>query len=229
MGTKRKRFSSNIESWKIRFEKARKLPPKIVLTILLRKLLHIIDDASTRIENLSANYPSSRQLEKSLRLSEPLQIFMERKFKSYPGFILSDDSQNAIVALLKAHHEDWVCSAVKRAEDVCHHKFGVLGKEIDFGKQINWHKDYVSGHEWPLVYYKKIKRINLEDNSDIKYPWELSRFHQGIFLGKAYALTKEEKYSKEFFSQFQQWVLKTLHIMALTGPAQWKLPYVRST
>ena len=53
--------------------------------------------------------------------------------------------------------------------------------------------------------YKKIKHINLNDSSDIKMPWELSRFHHFNTLGRAYWISGDEKYAKEFVNQLIDW------------------------
>lgn len=93
------------------------------------------------------------------------------------------------------------------AEKIMAHKFNFLGmKEIYLGKEIQWNKDYRSGFVWENKYYKKIKKVNLHNKADIKYPWELSRFQHFFTLGKAFWITGEEKYAMEFQSQILHWI-----------------------
>ena len=55
---------------------------------------------------------------------------------------------------------------------------------------IEWNKDYFTGFIWKNKYYKRIKLIDLNNNADVKVPWEISRFHYANNLGMAYNLTK---------------------------------------
>jgi len=45
-----------------------------------------------------------------------------------------------------------------------------------------------------------------DNGSDIKVPWELSRFQHLPTLGKAYWLTGDEKYAEEFVSEINNWI-----------------------
>jgi len=96
------------------------------------------------------------------------------------------------------------------ADSICVHNFNLLGsgkKQVDIqpGK-INWHKDFKSGVSWnPKILYTETEIIK-ERHSDIKTPWELSRFQHLPTLGKAYILTGDEKYSREFISEIEDWI-----------------------
>jgi hypothetical protein len=93
------------------------------------------------------------------------------------------------------------------ADQYCAHLFDVLGSgPLSLGETIDWHKDIKSGATWEPVHFKRIKEIELSDDSDIKVPWELSRFHQFTALGKAYFLTNDEKYAEEFIRQWEHWM-----------------------
>jgi uncharacterized heparinase superfamily protein len=95
------------------------------------------------------------------------------------------------------------------ADQYCAHLFDVLGSGLlPLGETIDWHKDIKSGVTWEPVHFKRIKEIELTDDSDIKVPWELSRFHQFTALGKAYFLTNDEKYAAEFIRQWEHWMEK---------------------
>jgi hypothetical protein len=85
------------------------------------------------------------------------------------------------------------------------HRWALLGfGELDFGKQINWHRDPLSGRSWPLEFHAD---INLwpNDDSDIRVLWELNRLGHFLTLGQAFALTRDERFAEEFFLQIESW------------------------
>ena len=75
---------------------------------------------------------------------------------------------------------------LKDANNILKHKFDLLGSGIvELGKNIKWNQDFKSGFVWENDFYKNIKIIDLDNNSDVKVPWELSRFQHLFSLGKA--------------------------------------------
>ena len=46
----------------------------------------------------------------------------------------------------------------------------------------------------------------MDDDSDVKVPWELSRCQHFVTLGKAYWYTGNEKYARELISQIESWI-----------------------
>lgn len=101
---------------------------------------------------------------------------------------------------------DVIQDTINEADAICDHKIRIFENRYYLGADINWHKDFVSGHEWPLDYHADIKIINLADTSDIRFPWELSRFYHAVTLGKAYWHTGDERYSDEFINQVRSWI-----------------------
>jgi hypothetical protein len=69
---------------------------------------------------------------------------------------------------------------------------------------LNWNRDPLSGRLWPLDYHANISLWH-DDGSDIRVLWELNRLGHLITLGRAYALTNEEKFAEEFFHQVDDW------------------------
>ena len=56
------------------------------------------------------------------------------------------------------------------------HRFDLLGSgPTDLGREIDWSKDFKTGRTWPL-HQSSLLRVAYEDGSDVKVPWELSRF-----------------------------------------------------
>ena len=87
------------------------------------------------------------------------------------------------------------------------HRFDLLGSgPLDLGAVIEWRRDFKSGHSWPLVHHTRLKLVDLAAGFDIKVPWECSRFHHGVWLAQAFALTGNEAYAREFAAQVSSWL-----------------------
>lgn len=98
---------------------------------------------------------------------------------------------------------------VYRADKACKHEFSLLGSgPTNLGNNINWQKDFISGYEWEIQKSKDILVVDLDNDADIKVPWELSRHQHFVTLGQAYLLTGNEKYANEFVVQASDWIEK---------------------
>src|ERR1051326_4688795 len=73
------------------------------------------------------------------------------------------------------------------------------GVEPSFGRVIEWRRDPFSNHVWPLDYHRDIDLIRT-DGSDVRVLWELNRLGHFLTLARAYSLTKDERYTEEFFA-----------------------------
>jgi hypothetical protein len=105
---------------------------------------------------------------------------------------------------------------IPAAEKIMQHEFYYLGKRIrpecdstptHKGYQlISWHYDPIAKVQHPNhVWYRHIRQ-HVKPGSDLKYPWELSRFQHLTQLGSAYNLSGDEKYTKEFVNQVCDWI-----------------------
>jgi len=89
---------------------------------------------------------------------------------------------------------------ISLADKIYENTFYLNGEEIDLGDIITWNKDYISGFQWKNDLLWRTDPFNTPIGVDIKNAWEVSRFHQGIALGKAFLLTDDEKYTGKFIS-----------------------------
>jgi uncharacterized heparinase superfamily protein len=93
------------------------------------------------------------------------------------------------------------------AQDVIENRFETLGSgKVHLGEKINWHQDFKSGKVWPMRILTGAEILDLGHPSDIKVPWELSRFHQVWWLGKAYWVTRGEQYAQKFSDLIEGWI-----------------------
>ena len=81
-----------------------------------------------------------------------------------------------------------------------------FGEKCFGAGEINWNHDPLSGFQWPRDYHADINLIR-NDGSDARVLWELNRLAHFITLGRAYALTKDCTFSREFFRQLAGWRL----------------------
>ncbi|MEP6570135.1 MAG: alginate lyase family protein [Acidobacteriota bacterium] len=139
----------------------------------------------------------------SLALSDLLNHFRGRSTPSFlPGFQKADSTAARQRELFPDETARLIQSAWTITRD---HRWPLLGYgEKEFGVEINWHCDPLSGRIWPLDYHGDIALWH-SDGSDIRVLWELNRFGHFITLGRAYALTKEEAFATEFFAQVEGW------------------------
>ncbi len=139
----------------------------------------------------------------NLSATDLLRHFHERTAPSFfPGF------EHSIVTAQR-HQDlfpDETGQLLESARAIINeHRWPLLGfGEQDFGREINWHRDLLSGRIWPLDYHADIPLWH-DDGSDIRVLWELNRLGHLITLGRAYALTKEEEIAVEFFAQLDSW------------------------
>ncbi|PDY18710.1 MULTISPECIES: alginate lyase family protein [Bacillus cereus group] len=95
------------------------------------------------------------------------------------------------------------------AEKICKRIFNLLGSgDIQFKDSFPWNIDFKTNFKWDNKYYKKIRVVDLNNNADVKFPWEFSRFQHVPTLGKAYWITGDERYAIEFKAQLQDWMKK---------------------
>jgi hypothetical protein len=109
----------------------------------------------------------------------------------------------------QAQFGDKVQTVIDDADTICRHEFNLLGSGIGcWGHPIDWHADPVSGYRWPKKYYFGLTSASKSSKgSDVKLPWELSRMQHLPTLGKAYRLTKDERYAREIVEQLSHWLI----------------------
>ncbi len=101
---------------------------------------------------------------------------------------------------------DGIDRIVLEADMVISHVFDLLGSgPIRLGRDINWFRDFKSGRIWPPAPHRETI-IDYEDDSDIKIIWELSRGYHLVALAKAFRLTGEPRYFREFQDQIKSWI-----------------------
>ncbi len=94
----------------------------------------------------------------------------------------------------------------ERADAVAAHRFDLLGSgPVELGDPIDWSADFKSGRRWPLRHIGRIRDFHF-DESDIKVPWELSRFQHLPLLAAAFRATGDRRYLDEIGAQLEHWI-----------------------
>jgi hypothetical protein len=110
------------------------------------------------------------------------------------------------VAAFERQLEDSRAELLAVAERVAGHTFDLLGSgPTDLGPKIDWALDFKSGRRWPLDHISRLPQV-YPDRSDIKVPWELSRFQHLPGLAAAYRLTGEQRWLDEIGAQLDDWI-----------------------
>jgi hypothetical protein len=93
------------------------------------------------------------------------------------------------------------------ADDLLAHRFDLLGSgPVTLGEEIDWHRDFKSDYRWPRDFYQDVVPTRLDDSSDAKVPWELSRSHHLLTLARAARLFEDERYATELERQLRSWL-----------------------
>lgn len=141
---------------------------------------------------------------KNISEAELLEHFRSRQAPAFlPGFSAPpDDMADCQRALFPEETEALIATARRISEGHCWPLLG-FGEKC-FTEEINWRRDPLSGYEWPLSFHADIA-FSRGDGSDVRVLWELNRFNHFLTLARAYAVTKDESLSREFFQQLAGW------------------------
>lgn len=142
---------------------------------------------------------SPSDLRTALGKTELRDLFRGRVLESMPTVATFERELDALSAKERADLLD-------RAELIAQHSFDLLGSgPTDLGSRIDWSRDFKSGRSWPLDHISRVQ-ISYPDDSDIKVPWELSRFQHLPILAAAFRLTDDRRWLDEIGAQIEDWI-----------------------
>lgn len=124
--------------------------------------------------------------------------------KFFPGFT-ADALQTVVLQqeLFPNETTQLINQAKRIANDHCWPLLG-LGEKCFGAGEIDWNLDPLSGFDWPLSHHAEVNLFR-NDGSDVRVVWEFNRLAHLITLGRAYAITDDQKFSSEFFRQLASW------------------------
>lgn len=170
---------------------------------LLRSRRRIFRAISAATDDPAKTYVSDEALQRSLNgRSIALVANRIRSGDEHltPG--LADLARTA--ATVKELFPDSVESACVEAEAVLAHRIALYDSVHDLGLHIDWHCDPYSGVCWPLEHFARTPLV-IAPGADVRVVWELNRLQHLVTLGRAYALTNDERFTEEFLVQLTSW------------------------
>ena len=123
--------------------------------------------------------------------------------KFFPGFVDLLSTARLQREIFPEETKRLFARAERITKDHCWSLLG-FGEKSFGAPEIQWNRDPLSGHEWPLDYHADINLFR-GDGSDARVLWELNRLSHLITLGRAYALTQNEDFATEFLRQIRSW------------------------
>jgi len=172
----------------------------------MRRLRILAARRRERAELAELNQQPARLREEfaRIRASDLLAHFRSRiQPKFFPGFQDATVTAHAQRQIFPEETLRLLSQADRIAEEHCWPLLG-FGEKC-FGKEeIRWNRDPLSTFDWPRDYHADINLMR-NDGSDARVVWELNRLSHLITLGRAYAITHDEKLSGQFWQQIASW------------------------
>ena len=109
-----------------------------------------------------------------------------------------------LIQYIPQHEKDII---IKEADRSLQNIFNILGSRDTKLSPFDWHVDFKTGFRWPPYrFYKDYQQEDIESNSDVKIPRELSRCHHFLKVALAFCITEREEYAKFCVSQMTDWI-----------------------
>lgn len=190
----------NVGSIVTRARRALRKPPRVLVQRLLRGAQHELDRFTQ--PRFGRRFRSGGVLARmgANSIDALWQELLEQPFWTFdPAQLLPDEYER-------------VCPGdtariLQAADRAARHEIDLLGSgPVQLGPHIDWHRDYKTGHTWPLGYFRSIDYVNRGRPSDVKTVWELSRLQWLLPCAQAYVLTLDEHYAVVVREILEQWI-----------------------
>ena len=120
-------------------------------------------------------------------------------------FNLSNRKEFFLQLLTRLHPQT---NIVMEAESIMNGKVTLFGVTHRFTNGWNWHLDLNTKQPFNSHSFYTSISLPTDTGNDVKFAWELSRFHFTWTLGKAYWITNRRDYKEKFFSLALDWIEK---------------------
>lgn len=93
------------------------------------------------------------------------------------------------------------------ARQALQHRFNLLGSDwVDAGRPIDWSRDFKSGKRWATRDCRLQRIVDLNDDSDVKVPWELSRCQHFLPMAILYLAEGDPAFAAAYENQVNSWI-----------------------
>ena len=162
-----------------------------------------------RLEGVEKNGVAARaRLARDFERMSDAELLAHFRARAAPRFFQGFDEAAEAVAREEARalsREEFTETLEEAREIVDRHAWPLLGYGVlEFGEQVDWLREPVSGARWPLEFHCDV-RLTRGDGSDVRLLWELNRLGHLLTLARAYTLTRDETFAQEFFAQLESW------------------------
>lgn len=140
-----------------------------------------------------------QELTNAYRVARPPAVALDSGF--VPRGILPD----AALAGAALRGTRFAEEVIALAGQIRQHRFPILGLVADTGPEIPWRRDFVSGVETDLRYFRRIPYLDLRRSGDHKVTWELNRHQHLVVLAQAHLFTADPAYIAEIRAQLESW------------------------
>ena len=121
-------------------------------------------------------------------------------------FFAWQDDPAAVRELFRTRYGSELERAREIAAQTGRHEIGFFGETFQFGDDINWHADPVTGVEWPRRYHRDVPVHGGNVGfGDVKYVWELNRHHFLVDLAKVAFLDGAERHASALHVLLRSW------------------------
>ncbi len=99
----------------------------------------------------------------------------------------------------------WAARLIATAEQIMSGHIPLLGTVVETGSEPAWRRDYVSGKESSLAFFRRIPYLDAKEVGDHKNIWELSRHQHLVLVAQAFSITRDARYSRFVIVQLRHW------------------------
>lgn len=123
------------------------------------------------------------------------------------SFLLPHESSQKTSQFLYRVHPQYASGVLTTADAICRNEITLLGQTFHYSNEVDWHRDPVTGWNWPLLYRSRMSAyVGSARPVDLILFWELNRHQHLISLGIAYWLKGDQRYVDVFIRQITSWI-----------------------
>lgn len=138
---------------------------------------------------------------------DPATLLTRFRAATTPHALPGLDDPHATAIAAEAQSAEQTQALLARADRIAQGRFGLMGhRDLSFGTPIDWQLDPIAGRRAPLLHWSRVPYLDPDAVGDHKVVWELNRHQWLVTLGQAYALTGDERWTREMTRQIEHWL-----------------------